>query len=347
MKHVRTILTLAFALAVLMSVGVMTAAADQPGGADVAQVAYLDNATHNIGANASQLYRFDYALKDDGSRPLVTITMPNATDSGLGFVIMTADQLRAQAASAVDGPTSKLDNNITGRGSAANINCDTGVLNGGGACKTADLVWTGSFGSSGPYFVSITNNSGSGKSFQLNIKGSTVTLALQTQLAAASQTNSAAAAQTKPAAAPALAATAGSPDKAIALDAQQHTIAAQTSTWYKFDYALKSDGSRPTMTIRMPNGTNSGIGFNIWTADQLAARANNAADARLDNTHNDPIGMGTAQRVNCDTGAVSGSGACWSPDLLWTGTFGSSGTYYVEVVNGNASDGSYQLMLGQ
>lgn len=339
MNHVRTILTLAFALAVLMSVGVMTAAADQPGDTSVAQVAYLDSTMHTISPNSSQLFRFDYALKDDGSRPLVTITMPNGTYSGLDFKVSTADQLRAQSASAVDGPTSKLDQNITGRGAAANVNCDTGVLNGSGACKTADLIWTGSLGASGPYFVSVTNNSASEKSFQITIKGSTVTLAPQTLVAAA---------QNNPAAAPPLAVSSGaSPDQAIALDGQQHTIAAHMSTWYKFDYTLKSDASRPTITIRMPNATSSGVGFNIWTADQLASRANNAADARLDNAHNDPIGMGTAQRMNCDTGAVNGSGACWTPDLLWTGAFGSNGTYYVEVVNGNASDGSYQLIVTQ
>ncbi len=338
MNHVRTILTFAFALAVLMSVGVMTATAGQPGDTDVTQVAYLDSATHSISPNSSQMFRFDYALKDDGSRPLVTITMPNGTYSGLDFKIQNADQLRAQAASAVDGPTSKLDNNITGRGSAASVNCDTGVLNGGGLCKTSDLVWTGTFGASGPYFVSVTNNSASQKSFQLKIQGSGISLAPQTQLAAQ---------QPNPAAAPALPAAGASPDQAVAFDGQQHTIAAHTSTWYKFTYALKDDASRPTITIRMPNGTNSGVGFNIWTADQLASRANNAADARLDNTHNDPIGMGTAQRVNCDTGVVSGSGACWTPDLLWTGTFGSNGTYYVEVMNGNASDGTYQLIVTQ
>lgn len=338
MRYARQIASIVFTMVVLLSINMVTVNASGPNDGEFAQLAYLDNNVHTIGPNASQLFRFDYALKDDGSRPMVSIRMPNGGNGGVSFEIWSADQLRAERALAIDGATSQLDRNVIGRGTAANVNCDTGAISASGLCKAADLTWAGALGATGPYFVGITNNTAFDQSYQLTIQGSGVRLAPQTQVAAAAPLSA-------PAAAPQLAASGSGPDQPATLDAQKHTVSGGKSIWYRFDYALNSDGTRPLVTMRLLNGTQSGIGFRIWTPDQLHMMAVTAADALVDKTHNQPIGMGTAMRVNCDTGQQDGSALCQAPDLIWKGTFGATGQYYVEVVNTNAADGSYQLVV--
>lgn len=320
-------------MAALTSLGVMSAAAQGP-------VAYLDNQTHTIAANTSQLFRFDYAIDtSNNTGPITTIRLVNGTNSGLGFEVWTADQLMHQATTLEDAMADRVHNQPVGRGTPQSVNCDSGVVNGSGDCKSPDLVWSGSFGSSGPYFVKIVNNNNAATKFQLMIQGSGVSLQPQVQVAAAQPNR-------QPAAAPALAATIDDPSRAVALDTQAHALPANSATWYRFDYAIQpSDYSRPLMTIRLVNGQASGVNFEIWTADQLAKRANTLEDAIADPAHNQPIGRGTAQTVNCDSGVVNGSGSCKSNDLTWTGTFGTSGTYFIRVVNSNPAPANYQLLV--
>jgi hypothetical protein len=52
-----------------------------------------------------------------------------------------------------------------------------------------------------------------------------------------------------------------------------------------------------------------------------------------------PNGHGTTEIVPCPTGK------CATSDLTWGGAFGSTGTYYVRVINPNASDVTTTLSL--
>ncbi|MBI4787770.1 MAG: hypothetical protein HY782_12060, partial [Chloroflexi bacterium] len=194
--------------------------------------------------------------------------MPN---SGVNFEIWTADQLRAQATTYADALADNVNNQPLGRGVATKLDCDRGIQSGSGTCLSADLTWTGALGSGGTYFVRIVNANSTETRYQLLIDGATVRLAPLTQIAATT-------APTSPAAAPPLV-TAADPTKAIAIDGQQHSVAAGTVVWHRFDYDLKDDRTRPVVTIRLVNGTNSGVNFEIWTADQLRAQATTYADA--------------------------------------------------------------------
>jgi hypothetical protein len=264
--------------------------------------------------------------------------MINGTTSGVTFEIWSADRLNNLANKPADMPNNDPSIQPIGRGTPQTINCDTGELDGSGACQSPDLIWTGTFGQSGPYFVRVVNTNNNQTNFQLQIQGSGVSLQPSQQTASTTTGRT-------PAAAPPLAATINDPNKAIALDAQQHALPANGATWYRFDYAINADDTRPTTTIRMINGATSGVTFEIWSADRLNNLANKPADMPNNDPSIQPIGRGTAYNVNCDTGALDGSGSCKSPDLVWVGTFGTSGTYYVHVINTANNTGTYQFAM--
>ncbi len=303
LKLVRAVL---LALVVLLSLGALTAAAQGP-------VAYLDNQSHTVPANGSVLYRFDYAINNDtGEHPITTMTLVNGTNSGLGFQVWTLDNVKlAQRSDA----TSTTDNIPVGRGTPQAVDCDTGEIEGSGGCQSADLIWRGALGGTGTYYVLVTNGNSSPADFLLKVEGNGVSLGQRPAVAS-----------TAPAGAPGLTVTTDDPNKAAAMDGQRHTIAANSATWYRFDYAINNDtGERPVKTIALVNGNHSGATFEVWTADALNGGWWN----------NTPIGRGTPYSMDCDTGERTGGGQCQSADLTWSGTFGTSGTYYVRVVNDN------------
>jgi hypothetical protein len=125
-----------------------------------------------------------------------------------------------------------------------------------------------------------------------------------------------------------------SPNNAPYIDNQPHAIDGYGSLWLRFDYAITDTGDRPVSTITLVNGDKDNVGFEVWTPDGV----NDMAD-------NKPIGRGTPYNVDCDTGELSGQGACRSNDLVWSGAFGESGTYYVKIINNNASPESAQLLI--
>src|SRR5512141_1138779 len=85
MKYARRLVGIVFIVVALMNINMIAAQAIGPNDPEISQLAYLDRNLHVIGPNSSQIFRFDYALKDDGSRPLVFIRMPNGTYSGVNF----------------------------------------------------------------------------------------------------------------------------------------------------------------------------------------------------------------------------------------------------------------------
>ncbi|MGE5141087.1 MAG: hypothetical protein ACM3JD_16590 [Rudaea sp.] len=327
MKIMRILTAAAFLATALLSIGPLTAGAQGPTGSNSSSIAFLDTASHSIAANSSQLYRFDYSVDNStGTRPVTTITLVNGNHSGVSFEVWTADNVGDMT-----------DNHPVGRGTAINIDCDTGDISASGACQSPDLVWKGAFGSGGTYYVNVVNSNNSPANFQLNITGSGVSLG-QTQVASTTSP-----AGQAPAAAPPLAAANNDdPNKAAPIDAQQHNLAAGAATWYRFDYSVDlANNVHPIVTITLPNGAKNGLAFEVWTADAFPGGWWN----------NDPVGRGSAAHIDCDTGNLIGSGACISPDLTWKGAFGASGTYYVRVINNNATGGAtngqsaYQLMM--
>ena len=56
------------------------------------------------------------------------------------------------------------------------------------------------------------------------------------------------------------------PDHAYALDGQVHSIAANSSLWYRFDYA----GYRSQITVTLLYAANSGLAFNVYTPAQIS-----------------------------------------------------------------------------
>ncbi len=310
MKHLRIPGAIVLALGLLLTLGVVTVAAQGP-------IAYLDNQTHTLAANGSAIYRFDYALNSDGSRPQITIVMPNGTNSGLGFQVWTPETINDMA-----------DNKPIGIGSPLTVDCDTGEITAAGGCQAPDLLWVGAFGSGGTYYVVVANGTNNQASYMLKISGSGFSLGQQVASAGSAPAQS-------PAAAPAIATTADDPAKAVAVDGKQHTLPANSATWYKFDYGLLDDGTHPTKTITLVNGTQSGLTFQVWSAEAFKGGWWN----------NVPIGQGTATALDCSTMEVAGQGGCQSSDLAWLGAFGAPGTYYVRVVNNMGAPVSYTLTI--
>lgn len=311
MKQLRITGAVLLALVVLFTLGVVTVSAQGP-------VAYLDNQTHTLAANGSAMFRFDYALNSDGTRPQVTLILPNGTNSGLGFQVWAPETINAMA-----------DNKPTGMGSPLTVDCSTGEITAAGGCQSPDLLWTGAFGSGGTYYVLVTNSTASPMSYTLTIQGSGFSLG-QPQVASAPS-----APAQGPAAAPAIATNTDDPAKAVAIDSKAHTLPANSATWYSFSYGLLDDGTHPTKTITLVNGAQSGLIFQVWSADALSGSWWN----------NLPVGQGTAAALDCSTMEVAGQGGCQSSDLTWLGAFGAPGTYYVRVVNNTGAPVSYTLTI--
>jgi hypothetical protein len=310
MKQLRITSAVLLAVAVLLTLGVVTVSAQGP-------VAYLDNQTHTIAANGSTMYRFDYALNSDGTRPDVTITMVNGTNSGLGFQVWAPEIVNDMA-----------DNKPTGIGSPLTIDCNTGEITAAGGCQSPDLIWTGAFGSGGAYYVLVTNSTANQMSYALKISGSGFSLGQQVASAASAPAQG-------PAAAPAISTNTDDPAKAVAIDGQSHTVAANSATWYSFNYGLNDDGTHPTKTIILVNGAQSGLTLQVWSAEAFNGGWWN----------NLPVGQGTSAALDCSTMEVAGQGGCQSSDLTWLGAFGAPGTYYVRVVNNTGAPVNYTLTI--
>ncbi len=125
------------------------------------------------------------------------------------------------------------------------------------------------------------------------------------------------------------------PTNAVLVDNSVDTIAANSSLWYRFDYQINTiTNVKPVTTLTLVNGTNSGVGFEIWAPNQIQDMADNQ-----------PIGQGTAINIDCNTGEISGSGGCQSVNLTWVGSFGANGVYFVQVNNTNAAATSFNLTV--
>ncbi len=292
--------------------------------------AFIDNATHSIPANGTLWYKFDYA----GDRSQIIITLANGTNSGAGFNVFTPDQIGDWWETAP-----------IGRGTGQAINCNTGAPQDSGACQANDSTWVGEFPTSGTYYVELFNNNNNAYNAQLTIQGGSVSLAPQTaapSTATASTTTTSttpserggagvpAPATGAPAASTQPAMTNTDPGHASFIDNNMHQIPANGSLWYAFKYA----GDRSQITVSLLNGNGSGVAFKVFTPQQIGDWWETA-----------PIGQGTPQQIDCNTGVAKPEGQCQSNDLMWIGQFNAPGTYYVQVINNNSNATGATLMI--
>ncbi len=117
------------------------------------------------------------------------------------------------------------------------------------------------------------------------------------------------------------------------IDNQAHTIAANSDTWFRFDYGFIAP-PRTVVTLDIVNGAQSGLGFEVWAPEIIAEWWKEK-----------PTGQGMVLSIDCTTGTLRGGGQCQSKDLLWIGAFGSVGTYYVRVINNNSSPSQFLLTV--
>lgn len=117
------------------------------------------------------------------------------------------------------------------------------------------------------------------------------------------------------------------------IDNQMHSIAANSDTWFRFDYGFTGP-PRTIATLRMVNGVANGPNFQVWAPEIMSEW-----------WQEKPTGEGMVLNVDCNTGVPIGSGGCQSPDLMWIGAFGSEGTYYVRVINNNPAPMNFLLTV--
>ncbi len=272
---------------------------------DPAHAALIDNQPHIIPAGTSVWYSFNYV----GDKSQILLSLVNGAASGLQFNVWTPARIGDW-----------WNETPIGRGAAQNINCDTGVVEEKGACKSNDLIWTGNFDIPGTYYIQVTNPAANAMSGQLMIQGTGVMLA-----PAAPQAPSQSAAPAAVAVGPAT-----DPNHAALIDNQSHTIPAGTSLWYSFNYV----GDKSQILLTLVNGGSGGLKFNLFTPAQIGDWWNET-----------PIGRGTVQSINCTTGEIEAKGTCQASDLTWNGNFDLSGMYFVQVVNPTASAVPGQLTI--
>jgi hypothetical protein len=128
-----------------------SASAAQPGPNtdDPNKAVALDGKQQNIPANSALWYSFNYGVLDDGTHPVMTITLANGNQSELSFQVWSPENLN-----------NWWNNTPTGLGTPATVNCDTGEVFGQGTCQSSDLTWTGALGASGTYYVRVINSTG-------------------------------------------------------------------------------------------------------------------------------------------------------------------------------------------
>ncbi len=104
------------------------------------------------------------------------------------------------------------------------------------------------------------------------------------------------------------------------------SIPAGTAQWFQFDYSFTpSQRPRPTVTVRLLNGVQNKLQFEVWSPERLQGTWSD----------NEPVGRGMPEIIaGCFWKLSDGSIAkCTTDHLFWVGGFGALGTYYIRVVN--------------
>jgi len=105
-----------------------------------------------------------------------------------------------------------------------------------------------------------------------------------------------------------------SPIGAPYADSGVHTVVADSTTWYRFEYA----GNHSQITITLVGANDKGLAFQVYPPSFLDEW-----------WKNDGVGAGSPK----------------DNDLLWTGNANEAGTWYIKVVNTNLAPTSIQLLV--
>ena len=316
-KRMRLTPLILVALALFGGASALPATAASPANTFPGGAAFIDSQSHSIPANTSLWYRFDYS----GHRSQIIVTLVSGTSSGLAFNVYTPAQI-----------SNWWQTLPIGRGTPAPLNCATMKSRLYGECQGRDLRWQGDFNASGTYYVQVLNQTGSDLSLLLTIQGSGIVLG--EQMTALSQATPSPVATVVSSLSPPPAVgepvTNTDPDHAYALDGQVHSIAANSSLWYRFDYA----GYRSQITVTLLYAANSGLAFNVYTPAQIS-----------DWWEAKPIGRGTIEILDCETNQPDYMGQCRSDYLRWIGKFNAAGTYFIKLINYNATPMTAQFTI--
>ncbi len=106
----------------------------------------------------------------------------------------------------------------------------------------------------------------------------------------------------------------GSPVGAPFIDNALHTLGANSTTWYRFQYP----GDHSQVTIKLVDAKDKGLAFQVYTPIQME-----------DWWKNDGIGAGSPK----------------DNDLIWSGNAHEGGQWYIQVVNRAGAPVSYQLIV--
>jgi hypothetical protein len=96
------------------------------------------------------------------------------------------------------------------------------------------------------------------------------------------------------------------------VDNAPHSIAPNTEAWYRFEY----NGKHDQILVRLVNARDDGLGFQVFTPNQMDEW-----------WKNDGIGMGSPQ----------------GDDLIWSGNSHESGTWFVRLTNEKAIPQTFTL----
>lgn len=128
-----------------------------------ATASYINGQPQSIPANSAQWYKFDYK----GDKSQVTVLMPNGANTLVAFNVYTPEQ----AQSWWDGSTKPI-----GRGTAYQIDCETGEENYMGQCQSNNLKWVGQFNFPGTFYVQVVNYNTGTANFKLTVEGTGVSV---------------------------------------------------------------------------------------------------------------------------------------------------------------------------
>ncbi len=316
---------------------------------DPLEAPYVDNQTHALEGDAEAWFKFDYGA-DDTLRTMVLATLVDGAGSDLSLEIWAPELVHRWR-----------DIEPANLGIVAELDCQTGKVMIGGACRSRDVTWTGAFESPGTYYVRVINRVPSPRDFRLMVLGPGVSLGPPSATGADST-----AAQTPT---PLFV---DDPNQGVDIDGQPHLIPAMSARWYKFNYGAPGSSARPVVHLRLVNGVVTGLRFEVWAPDNI----NNWWEKK-------PVGRGTqevtiicacplptATLVPSPTGQPTATATPTSTpeptetpepevtatvrrecthtpanDLTWSGAFGGPGTFYVRVVNENRFPVEYVLLL--
>jgi hypothetical protein len=235
-----------------------------------------------------------YAFRDEGDQSSISVRMNVTPGDRAFFEVLTPEQVNKWANGETFDPVG-----------AGTKNADLGD----------DLYWTGSFVSSGTYYVVVTSRNFGDSQYTLSINGDDVSFPMAQVAApqAAPVATTPEVAQAQPVAEPAMSIeeqmammTGSSADAALAPVGDTMQIASGQKQWYAF----YDGGDGHSIQIRADVQPDSGLSFQVLTPAELRLWQQGMSY--------DPVGRGTE---NADLNA----------DLFWTGSFVKGGTYYIVV----------------